>query len=275
MDNSDLGNRMKDYEDVNRFYLTKRTPTIIRLDGKAFHTFTKGFQKPFDKVFSKSMWDTAQYLCKNIMGCKIAYTQSDEITLLLTDYDDISTQAWFGKNIVKMVSVSSSMATMAFNDAFAKNANQNYFVSVPYDNTNGFDISDKQYEIYSNKFRTAMFDSRVFNIPKEEVNNCFLWRQLDATRNSIQSIGQANFSHKELQNKNCNQIQEMLWQEKGINFNDYPTYQKRGVCIIKKDYEIQTEPHEERCYRSRWIVDENIPIFTQDKEYIEKFVYLK
>ena len=113
-----LGDRMKCYENVSRVYLTKRIPVIIRLDGKAFHTFTKSFRKPFDKILMETMWETSKYLCANIQGCKIAYTQSDEISLLLTDYEKITTCSWFDSNIQKMVSVSASMATLAFNKYF-------------------------------------------------------------------------------------------------------------------------------------------------------------
>ena len=112
-----LGNRMKNYEHTSRTYLTRRLPVIIRLDGKAFHTFTKGLKKPFDEILIDAMWETAKYLCKSIQGCKIAYVQSDEISLLLTDYDTIESCAWFDNNIQKMVSISASMATLAFNRA--------------------------------------------------------------------------------------------------------------------------------------------------------------
>ena len=255
MSKDNLGDRMKGYENIERRYLTRRTPTIIRLDGKAFHSFTKGFQKPFDEILMKSMWDTAKYLCENIQGCQIAYTQSDEITLLLTDYETITTDAWFNKNIQKMCSVSASMATLAFNKAFGENIN----------NSDANNISE-QYDVYAKRIGTALFDSRVYNIPKEEVCNAFIWRQQDATRNAIQMVGQANFSHKQLQNKNCNQIQEMLFQEKQINFNDLPNYQKRGVCIVKSNY------LKDDTTRTRWLIDDDIPVFTQDRNYIEEYL---
>lgn len=213
-----LGDRMKTYEGVTRNHLTRRTPVIIRVDGKAFHSFTKGFQRPFDMVLMESMWETTKYLCENIQGCKLGYVQSDEISLLLTDYDDIGTQAWFENNILKMTSISASMATLAFNNSF--NVNQLKYIS---DNDVN-DLTVKQSMKYGSRIGTALFDSRVFNIPKEEVCNYFIWRQQDATRNAIQMVGQSNFGHKKLQNKNCNQIQEMLFQEKGINFNDLPAY---------------------------------------------------
>lgn len=261
MKKDNLGDRMKGYENIERRYLSRRTPTLIRLDGKAFHSFTKGFQKPFDMVLMQTMWDTTNYLCKNIVGCKIGYTQSDEIQLLLTDYDNINTEAWFDKNIIKMTSISASMATLAFNNAFENNICK-WESEVK-------DIADKllkQSMVYWKRINTALFDSRVYNIPKEEVCNAFIWRQQDATRNAIQMVGQANFSHKQLQNKNCNQIQEMLFQEKQLNFNDFPTYQKRGACIIKEEY------FKGESLRTRWVTDKNIPIFAQSREYIEKYL---
>lgn len=267
MSKDNLGDRMKGYENIERRYLTRRMPTLIRLDGKAFHSFARGFQKPFDMVLMQSMWDTVKYLCENIQGCKIGYTQSDEIQLLLTDYEKIDTCSWFDKNVLKMASISASMATLAFNKAFAENVwnYRNTGLDSKYEEFLDKDI-EKYSQIYHKKLNTALFDSRVYNIPKEEVCNAFIWRQQDATRNAIQMVGQANFSHKQLQNKNCNQIQEMLFQEKEINFNDLPVYQKRGACIIK-EYYFKGETQ-----RSRWIVDKNIPIFTQDRDYIEKYL---
>lgn len=261
MQNDLLGNRMKTYENIERRYLTRRIPTLIRLDGKAFKSFTRGFQKPFDMILMQSMWDTAIFLCKNIAGCKIGYTQSDEISLLLTDYESIKTDAWFDKNINKMISISASMATLAFNKAFAEKVSEL---------VESFNVMSeetfKQLMLYKKRINTALFDSRVYNIPKEEVCNAFIWRQQDATRNSIQMVGQANFPHKQLQKKSCNHVQEMLFQEKQINFNDFPAYQKRGACIVKETYMKGETP------RTRWVVDKDIPIFTQDRTYIEKYL---
>ncbi len=287
MSKDNLGDRMKGYENIERKYLTGRMPTLIRLDGKAFHSFARGFQKPFDMILMQSMWDTTQYLCENIMGCKIGYTQSDEIQLLLTDYENITTQAWFNKNVQKMVSVSASMATLAFNNFFSTNVwvYENTDISRDSEKFVYKEFIDKEIEkytpIYYKKFNTALFDSRVYTIPKEEVCNAFIWRQQDATRNAIQMVGQANFSHKQLQNKNCNQIQEMLFQEKQLNFNDLPTYQKRGVCIVKKSYTKENEKplikgsnlyFEGQVERTEWVVDKDIPIFTQNRNYIEKYL---
>lgn len=272
--NDDLGNRMKGYENISRYYLTKKTPVIIRIDGKAFHSFTKGFKKPFDDILMKSMQETAKYLCANIMGCKLAYTQSDEISLLLVDYERNESQSWFENNLVKMVSVSASMATMAFNKCFADEVNKvyTYYTTTECGCNYIKDVEafDKLFDNYFSKIQNAMFDARAFIIPKEEVCNYLIWRQQDATRNSIQMVAQSLFSHKELQNKNCKELQELMFQEKGVNWNDFDNVCKRGSCIIKETYNLNEE-----CTRTRWIVDKDIPIFTQDREYIDKYVFCK
>ena len=257
MRNDNLGDRMKTYENVTRTYLTRRTPVIIRIDMKAGHTFTRGFDKPFDEVFVKSMQETMKYLCENIEGCVLGYTQSDEITLVLCDYKKLTSQAWFDNNIQKICSVSASMATMTFNRAFAKLA-----LTVMDDSL----ISSPYWDKKTNGVKEAMFDSRVFNIPKEEVNNCLLWRQQDATRNSIQSVAQANFSHKQLEGKNCKELQEMLLREKGVDWNKYPTYLQRGSCCVKSTYTIEVDGKDVQ--RSKWIIDNEIPIFSQNTWYV-------
>lgn len=251
-----LEQRMKDYENVNRFYLTRRTPMIIRIDGRAFHTFCKGLKKPYDKVFAESMQATTLNLCKNIEGCKLAYTQSDEISLLLTDYDELETQAWFDKNLQKIVSISASLATLYFNKSF-KDLSDSWCDNY-YQIWNTSKEDDKYFETLCNRQFTATFDSRAFCLPKEEVANYFVWRQKDATRNSINSLAQANFSHKSLQGLNVNQVQDKLVNEKGINWNDQPTEFKRGICCIKTN--------------EGWKIDKEIPIFTEDRNYIERYI---
>ncbi len=125
MKRDDLGNRMKTfYEQIPKTRLMRRTPVVIRIDGKAFHTFTRGFKRPFDDVLIKTMQETAKYLCENIQGCSLAYTQSDEISLLLIDYQRFETSAWFDYEIQKMCSISASMATMAFNRIFVESYNK-------------------------------------------------------------------------------------------------------------------------------------------------------
>ena len=277
MDKTTIGDRMKNnYENITRYYLTRRIPVIIRIDGKAFHTFTRGFKKPFDDIFVKTMQETMKYLCENIQGCVLGYTQSDEISLVLTDYAELTTDAWFGNNLQKMCSVSASMATMAFTKYFVKNVKECERMAL-IGNVVLFEDDEKYINVLKKAIeKGAMFDSRVFTIPKEEVCNYLIWRQQDATRNSIQSVGQANFSQKELHGKSCNNIQDMLMLQKSINWNDYSTTLKRGSCCIKADDSL-TEYDEvgNICgyiKRSKWVIDNEIPIFTQDRNYVEKLI---
>lgn len=282
----DLGNRMKEfYEQVPKTRLVRRMPVVIRIDGKTFHTLTRGFQKPFDEILIETMQETTKYLCENIQGCVLGYTQSDEISLILVDYQRLNTSAWFDYEVQKMCSIAASMATMAFNKFFTENIKAYETLDKNGFHTSDYNDAKNRLVIYKKAVeKGAMFDARVFNIPKEEVTNYIYWRQLDATRNSIQMVGQANFSHKELQNKTCNMIQDMLHEQKGINWNDFPTHQKRGTCIIKqgKKERIMTENIGDNgdilgtimTIRSKWIIDENIPIFKgEDRNYIEKLIY--
>lgn len=282
--NDDLGKRMKEYyEQISKAKLMRRCPVVLRIDGRAFHTFCRSFNKPFDDILVKTMQDTMKYLCENIEGCVLGYTQSDEISLLLIDYKKLDTAAWFDYEVQKLCSISASMATLAFNKFFYDNVEFNFqeeWAKINEKITNKeisseeaepmFDkLEDEYYDKYYSKCNKAMFDSRCFNIPKEEVTNYFYWRQLDATRNSIQMVGQANFSHKELQNKSCNDIQNMLLTEKDINWNDLITYKKRGSCCVKKEF-VQDD-----ITQTKWVVDKNIPIFKgEDRCYINDLVFV-
>lgn len=258
----ELGSRMKhNYEEPSRTRLTRRMPVTIRIDGKAFHTFTKGLKKPFDDILSNSMQKTMLELCKNIQGCVLGYTQSDEITLILIDYKTLASDAWFDYEVQKMCSISASMATNYFNKAFTKEVEK---WSTQHDESllRG-DIQDnfediKYYVTLINcRDKGAMFDARCFNIPKEEVTNLIYWRQLDAARNSVQMLGRAYFSHSQLENKSNSAIQDMLMETYHINWNDVPTKYKRGSCAVKDENE-------------GWIIDNEIPIFVnENRNYIE------
>lgn len=277
----DLGVRMKTfYEQIPKTKLMRRCPVAIRIDGKAFHTFTRGFHKPFDEVLIKSMQETMKYLCENIQGCVIGYTQSDEITLILVDYKKLTSSAWFDYKVQKICSIAASMATMAFNKAFVKEVKKYSFelsMGIHTDEERRLlDIYDKAID------KGAMFDARCFNIPKEEVTNLVYWRQLDASRNSIQMVGQANFSHKELHNKSCNDIQDMLMTQKGINWNDFPTYLKRGSCCVKNKIVIGSDGvtltvqlRDTSKSENKWIIDTDIPIFKgEGREYIDRLIFV-
>lgn len=258
-----LGDRMKEnYEDRTRMFLPRRTYTIIRVDGKAFHTFTKHCERPFDQMLCDLMNKTAQALCKQVMGAKLAYVQSDEISIVLTDFDGQQTQAWFDGNIQKMVSISAAIATAAFNEelqllAESQSGTKNRF------NLNG---------------PPAMFDSRVFTIPDPiEVENYLIWRQQDATRNSVQMATRAVYSHKECEGKDIPKMHDMLM-AKGINWNDYDVGHKRGRCIVKETFQepvrlgmLTNPPNATHVSRSRWTVV-GPPIFTQDRNFIRNII---
>lgn len=241
-----IGSRMKQfYEDRAKTALLRRCYTIIRIDGKAFHSFCRGLEKPFDDGLMEDMDQTAVYLCKNIMGAKFAFIQSDEISILMTDFDELGTTSWFDSDVQKVCSVSASMATRAFNELRLK-------------------------RLGIENMKWAEFDSRVFQIPDPaEVFNYMLWRQRDTTRNSISTVAQSLYSDKELHKKDSNQKQEMIFQ-KGINWNDYAPRYKRGRMVVKEMYEkAPNEPNgkSKSTLRSRWVVVET-PIFTQDKQFL-------
>ena len=270
-----LGNRMKEYERRNQYWLQRRTPVAIRVDMKAGHSFTKGFQRPFDEVFVKSMQDTAKFMCENIQGAVLSFQQSDEITIILQDYKTLTTDAWFDYRTDKLCSIAASIATMAFNKFFYSNYQEWRERTFPLDYMGhaASPYCEEDFrldEAYAKAINSgAIFDARCFNIPKEEVTNLIYWRQLDATRNSIQMVGQANFSHKELQNKSCNDIQDMLMNQKGINWNDFPPYLKRGSAC--KKVAIGNEENA----AAAWTVDLAMPILKgEDRKYVDDLIYI-
>ena len=217
MEKDDLGDRMKGYEmaEAGRM-LIPGLPVMMRLDGKAFHTFTKGLARPFDKRLTDLMVDTTKFLVESTNAI-VGYTQSDEITLILYT-ENPETQLFFDGRIQKLTSVVTSMATAFFNRELPK--------ALP-------EKADK----------FAYFDCRVWNVPSTvEAVNTLVWRELDATKNAISMAAQHYYSHKELQNKSGKEKQEMLFQ-KGVNFNDYPSFFKRGSYVrrVKKFIKFSTE----------------------------------
>lgn len=273
-----IGTRMKTYyEEIPKTRLMRRVPVAIRIDGKAFHTFTRGFQKPFDSVLMISMQETMKYLCENIQGCVFGFTQSDEITLVLIDYQKITSSAWFDYEVQKICSITASMATIAFNKFFTKNVN--YFeITHEHDNT----VNEYCTTLANAAEKGAIFDTRCFNIPKEEVANLIYWRQLDAIRNSIQMVGQANFSHRELQNKSCKDIKNMLLEQRYLNWDRLPEDYKWGSACIKtspKEEIIDIPTATEKPLRmvvncSSWFIDKHMPILKENWDYINRYIYV-
>lgn len=209
MANDSLGDRMKTYEAVTRTILLPHSYTILRVDGRAFHAYLRHVDRPYDATFIADMGKVACGLCREVSGAVFAYGQSDEISILL---DDTAPQAqpWFGGVTQKMASVAASLATA---------------ILIFYRGSRGL----------------PHFDARVFTLPSAaEVQNYFIWRQRDAVRNSVSMAAQAKFSPAQLHGKNSGQMQEMLFAEHGINWNDYPDDQRRGWVVTRSVRETES-----------------------------------
>ncbi len=267
-----LGDRMKEYyENRTRSFLPRRTYTILRADGKAFHTYTRDCERPFDSLLMEDMDFTAAALCRQIAGAKLAFVQSDEISLLLTDFESNQTEAWFDGNIQKLVSLSASIAAAHFN-SFRWQRTILGLADMPNSELSCINLLDEP---------AAYFDSRAFSIPDPvEVENYFIWRQQDATRNSISMTAQAHFPHERLQNKSSDEMQEMLWQEKGINWNDQPGGFKRGRCIVPQTVVLNKEYVDGRTgetktaegvTRHTWMPTIP-PVFTREREWLQAHI---
>jgi tRNA(His) 5'-end guanylyltransferase len=212
-------------------------PVVVRVDGKSFHSFTKGLDKPYDVVIGDAMDSAMMSLCKEISGTKFGYVQSDEISIVFTNDDTLMTEPWFDNQVQKIASITASVATRKFNEV----------LRIHPENT-----EDK---LYYTKIDRASFDSRVFVLPDlDEVVNYFVWRQADATRNAIQGLAQAHFSHNQLMGLKLAAVQDKLFVEKGINFNDEPTGFKRGRAAVRVECE--------------WKIDKDVPIFSKDRDYV-------
>jgi tRNA(His) 5'-end guanylyltransferase len=265
-DKTTLGDRMKEYEATTRSHLLRRTPVIIRVDGRAFHTFTKRLVEekkfsargplfdnqiidpslkvsPFSEVMHETMAATSASLFNQVQNAVFVYTQSDEISIVLRDWDRHETQQWFGGNVQKMCSLSASVASAAFNyhlERIAEGGKPTWVGDL------------------------AHFDSRVFNLPKEEVVNYFIWRQQDASRNSVQMYGRFFFSQKEMVGKSNSEVQDMLMLQHGKNWNDLKTWMKRGSAVYQHPKWSPT------LSSPRYFIDDDIPIFTQDRNFVEQ-----
>lgn len=253
-DNTKIGDRFKDYE--KRFTdirLVPRIPVIIRLDGNCFHSYTRMFKEttkepPFSEDLKDAMVYAITKVCAKVSGIQCVYQQSDEISFWLKTDQSEETEGWFDLKVQKMVSVLASMFTAYFND---------YIINI----CENLDYED-----------LAFFDARCFNLPNEtEVNNYFIWRQQDFHRNSINMVGRVHFSHKELHEKTANEVQEMLFTQKGINWNNLDPWKKRGILVVRKltvkdveytDHRLGKLVVKKGVIRSNWTPIE-CPIFTQ------------
>jgi tRNA(His) guanylyltransferase len=247
----DLGDRMKEYEKACERYLTRRIPLVLRVDGSCFHTWTRGLERPYDNNLRACMEYAAYSVCTEVSGARFAYTQSDEISILVIDYQSVNTEPWFSYRGNKVESVAASICTAGFNTAALTYLPEH--------------VKKKGF---------AIFDARAFNVPKEDVLGCFLWRQRDCEKNSISSLAQAHFSHKELHGKNSSDKQDMLMLQKGVNWNDVPTHYKRGTALYKVQVVSPNpvNPDGPEVARSKWVVDHEMPIITKDRPYVERWL---
>lgn len=234
-----LGDRMKEYERCAEQHLPQRLPVIIRVDGRHFSTYTRriDLDEPFDNLFRDVMARVARRMCNEIQGAKLAYTQSDEISILVTSNDRIESMAWFGNDLQKLASVSASFATANF-----------------------FQVAPRKWLTYG-----PHFDGRAFVIPPDEVCNYFLWRQRDWERNSLQMLARHYYSQSQLQGKNRSEMHDMIW-EAGDNWNDLPAYHKRGVAVVQK--EVSDPFVNDGKASSVWTIDKKPPRFGADRGYI-------
>ena len=245
-----LGDRIKKYEASYETNIIGRVPVIVRVDGKNFSKWTKSIaaEKPFDNELSIAMAEAMRATASHIEGCMFGYTQSDEMTFVLRNDQSLESTPWFGNRIQKICSVVSSMVTAHF---------ASWTAELP----------------------IAYFDARVFAVPDiTEAINCLIWRQNDAVKNSVscatyyevaEKIGKKT-TRKLMHGLNQKQQQELLFQKIGINWNNYPTKFKRGTGCYRKEFEIEINGN--MCQRSNWEIDKEIPIFTQDKDYLDNIL---
>lgn len=269
-----LGTRMKQYEIDVRQYLPSKAYTVLRLDGKAFHTYTKGLKRPFDMDLIEDMDNTAKYLCENIQGCKLGYVQSDEITLVLTDFDKEETSSWYNGEVQKMVSVASGLATSKFNHLRTLRIVKDF--ELDYGDQSPNEIAEQSYmdlvEIIEN-MKLAEFDARCWSIPREdvwEVWNNLIWRVQDCRRNSVSSVGQSMYSANQLHKVTTKQLIEKLKDEKDYDWNDLDDSLKNGRLIVKEKVSDSRYVNGETIFfeRSRW-TSVGCKLLSEDKSQIE------
>ncbi len=245
----DLSDRMKQYEGTYRGYLkveNENDVVVIRVDGRAFHTYTRGAKEPFDEMLQSSMNEVARELCENIQGAQLAYVQSDEVSVIVSAGNGAN--IWFDGNIQKMCSISAAIASTR--------------------------MTLESPRVFG-KMRVAQFDSRVFVLPKEEVINYLIWRQSDAARNAVQMLARSLFSHKQLLGKSCDVMKQMV-REAGKPWENEDIGSTRGRCVIKQSFQANVEYVDKRtkqvknavAEKTRWIPIWDIPYFVQDRTFV-------
>ena len=242
-----LGDRMKTYESVSDTRLSRLTPVILRLDGRAFHTLTKPLVKPFDRLFMDAMDMTLEKLCKEIPGCHMGYVQSDEISLLLLE-KTLQSDAWFENRIQKIVSISASIASTAFRASLAQ------LLGL----MENRDADIRSYDLLLNE---AVFDCRAFSVPERDVCNYFIWRQKDCYRNAVLTMAQHHIGKKAIYGMTVAKLTETL-HSMGFTESNIPSSKGR-VCI--RDLSILDLPGS----RDKWTLIKDAPDFKENREFVE------
>ena len=236
---SNLGDRMKLYEEPTRLRLQIKTPVVIRVDGRSFHTYTRGAQKPYDVLIQKAMQAATLALCNKAMGAVVGFQQSDEITVICQDWQNYESEQWFGGNVQKIATAAVVIATNAFNS----------------------------YPGVIEAFGQASFDGRVHNIPHHEIVNHLIWRQQDTLRNSVSSLAQYYFSHSDLQGKSCDEMKAMLLEKVDVDWvTVLPSFVRNGFVVSKQYVQFEGAGPLEHGLPA-WTPDFNVPLFNENREY--------
>ena len=240
-----FASRMKEYEATAQQTLLRRTPVIMRMDGKGFSRLTRGMKKPFDEDLAACMYAAALRVLAEAQNVRLAYVQSDEISLLLTDFRQLGTEPWFGNSVQKLCSVGAALTTTGFCEMFMQ-----------------------RFAELCRPGRLPVFDARCFNLPREEVTNYFVWRQRDCERNSVSITAQTHLPHKELQGLNRVQMIELLRLKSGVEWDALPTAFKSGVVFTR---ELVSWEGQGSTTRARWTLAD-APVFSHKRDFIERFL---
>lgn len=234
-----LGDRMKhNYEEAARTRLPGRMPIVVRVDGRAFHTYTRGCDRPFDARLIQAMDETAMHLCREIGDAVFAYVQSDEISLLIHPYRTLDATPWFDGEVQKIVSLTASLAGAFFT---------------------------LRSDLIFGKPKLAAFDARAFVLPEAEVCNYFVWRQNDWRRNSLSLLARAHFTAKECHGRDRAALLAML-RAKGVEYEELPIAYRRGRCLYRRPEGLAPED------RGPWALDSAPPVFSLVRAFVERWL---
>lgn len=263
MGKKNLRDRMKSYENNYNIRLKNNSIIILRLDGRCFRKFTRDLDKPYDIDFSNLMAETCFNLKDLIPNIKFIYSVSDEINILIVNDSNEKGKEitrWYNNRIQKIISSTASLATLSFNKNIENIFRLYLDKCSKYEGINQkiFKENYKKYQIWVNKLYSATFDCRAFKIPRTEVCNYFIFRLFDGKSNSIQSLAQQYYKQKDLDNKNLKEQLEMIKDKTNIDWNTLTDRRKYGFAIYKNNEE--------------WILDNNIPDLTKNRDYIDKYI---